>query len=56
MGGELCSGNVPLPWQKMSSGRFAVIVESSCFREPAVALRGLAKTGAPSSSRSRFIS
>ena len=41
--------------QLEESGRFAVTVESSCFNDPAAALRGLANTGCPCSSRSRFI-
>ena len=41
--------------QLEDSGRFAVTVESNCFNDPAAALRGLANTGCPCSSRSRFI-
>src|SRR5579885_1506901 len=45
---------VPTPWQTRSSGRDAVTRGSSCLSEPAAALRGLAKTGSPASSRSRL--
>src|SRR3990172_2532280 len=38
----------------MSRGLLAVILESSCLRDPAAALRGLAKTGSPLASLSLF--
>ncbi len=40
---------------KTSSGRFAVMRESSWRTEPAAQLRGLAKSGSPSAVRSSLI-
>src|SRR5574341_653397 len=39
---------------EMSRGRFAVMLESFCRREPAAAFRGLANGSSPSASSARF--